>query len=159
MTQRKNLSILLATALCLFSLGGFGLHWFVHIKSPSAAFAGNNFVPFVCGLLSALVIPWLFLSRPLLHLGYLLNGFTAIIGIITMAHFSIATGRTLLPDIVLCLSKLLLGKALFDLALLSPDPAALKHGRFFRYPSLGFWCVHLAVLSLVYYLGNLFGAS
>lgn len=154
MTQRKSLKLTLVWGLFFISLGGFGLHWFIHIKSPLTAFNGYNGIPFVAGLLSVLVIPWLFLSKKTIHAGYLLNGMAAIIGIITMA---VVLGKPLVPDIILCFAKFALGKAAFDLEFLSPDPEAVKTGKFYRYPAMGFWYIHLVLLSLVYFLGTRLG--
>ena len=62
---------------------------------------------------------------------------------------------TLLADIAILWGKFALGKALFDLEFLKSDTDPGPKGRFFRYPNMGWWWVHLFALSLVYTLGNI----
>jgi len=84
-----------------------------------------------------------------------------------MSHFSIAHFKgpvtldailfnTLLADIAILWAKFALGKALFDLEFLKSDADTMGKGRFFRYPNMGWWWVHLFALGLVYALGNFF---
>jgi hypothetical protein len=93
---------------------------------------------------------------------------TVIIGTIAMAHFSIEHHPqtwtlqtiflgTLLADIVLLWGKFAVGKALFelDVAVSQPD-APMRNGRFFRFPNMGFWLVHVVTLTVVYIIGSYF---
>jgi hypothetical protein len=162
MLQKNQLkSVLIAVMVCL-ALGGYLLHARRHLPGPGE---WQNLVPLVSGLLSVLVIPWLFLSRKTLHWGYVLNGMTVIVGTITMAHFSLSSlpGKpdlrtvlfgTTLADIVLLWAKFFAGRALFLFEFYSPD-AVYKPGiKTFRYPHMGWWLVHLVLLSLAYWAGN-----
>jgi hypothetical protein len=60
---------------------------------------------------------------------------------------------TLFPYIIILWTKFLMGKALFDLDRMSSTEMPHK-GRFFRYPNMGWWWVHLVTLSIVYGMGH-----
>jgi hypothetical protein len=161
MTIRTYTKSILLTALVTLSLGGFLLHVRIHPVSQNPA----NFIPLIAGLLSILVIPLLFSFKKTVEYGYVLNGFLVIIGTIGMAHFSLvhwpapATAgsiifKTMLIDILILWSKFFIGKALFDLEFFGYDQVKTKKGTTYRYPNLGWWLVHLAAISLVYFLGN-----
>jgi hypothetical protein len=149
---RKNIKNYLILSLFLISFGGFGLHFFIHSPMKHAF----GYVPFYSGILSALVIPLLFYFRKTLHLAHILNGFTVIIGLITMTHFSIVKAP-LIPDIAILIGKFTLGRAIFDFEIYQNLEAApqIKGWSLIRYPHMGFWYVHLVLLSAVYILGNL----
>jgi hypothetical protein len=84
-----------------------------------------------------------------------LNGFTAIIGVIVMSHFALVRAP-IWADVIITFSKLLIGRAIFVLEIYHLENEVPKTGwRYIRYPNMGFWYVHLAALSVVYYLGNL----
>lgn len=163
MLQKNLLKSALITAMICLAVGGYLLHGRRHVPGPEE---WQNLVPLISGLLSVLLIPWLFLSRKTLHWGYVLNGMTVIIGTVTMAHFSIASPpdslglqdilfRTTLADIALLWGKFFIGRALFLFEFYQPD-AVYKPGlKTFRYPHMGWWMVHLAAISLVYWAGNL----
>ena len=108
----------------------------------------------------------MFFSRKTLAYAYVLNGMIVLIGVITMGHVSLmrlpdqitftkAVLGTLLADIVLLFTKFLFGKALFELNLFNAIDAKVRQGRFWRYPNMGWWWVHLVVLSAAYAAGNL----
>jgi hypothetical protein len=160
MTQKENLRILLLVALFFLALGG----WMLHCRIHSLGAVPGNAIPFVSGLISVGIIPLLFYFRKTVAFGYLLNGMTVIIGTIGMALFSLKNPpeiwtlqtilfKTLLADIILLWGKFAVGKALFELALVNQLDQTTRKGRFFRYPNMGFWWVHLIVLSIVYTLG------
>lgn len=162
MNRKTTIKGTLLAALFFLALGGWLLHTRIHPITADE----DYLIPFVSGLLSIFIIPWLFWSRRTLPLGYLLNGFSVIIGTITMAHFSIAHFEgalsfpsiflnTTFADISLLWGKFFVGKALFDLEFLSTDQDVIPNGRFFRYPNWGWWLVHLVLLSIVYALGNI----
>lgn len=126
----------------------------------------SNFVPFISGILSVIILPLLFWFRPTVTVAYIINGFLVILGTITMAHFSIVNFKgplnpyglifyTTLPDIFLLWGKFAVGKALFDLEFLKTDQDQIPKGRYFRYPNTGWWLVHLFAWAAVYALGNL----
>jgi hypothetical protein len=125
----------------------------------------SNLVPAVSGILSVLVVPLLFCFRRSIAYGYVLNGFLVIVGTITMAHFSIAHWpnpvtvqaillTTTLADILILWAKFFIGKTLFDLEFFGYEAAKEKKGITYRYPNMGWWLVHLAAVSVVYYLGH-----
>ncbi len=143
--------IILILALFLVSFGGFGLHYRIHPFQKHL----YGYVPFIAGLLSMIAVPVMFYFRKTIHLAYLINGFSVIIGVITMSHFSLIKGN-LVPDIAILLGKFFIGRALFCNEFFSSEQPAHSPGwKWIRYPNTGFWAVHLVVLSLVYYLGNL----
>lgn len=163
MTQKQNIKYLLVAALSVVSIGGWLLHLRIH---PPFALA-QNLIPFMAGIISILVIPALFLSKKTLAYAYVVNGMIVIIGVITMAHFSMMNPPknislltiivgTLFADIVVLLTKFFLGKALFEVEMLKTIDAHVRNGRFWRYPNMGWWCVHFLALSLVYALGSIF---
>ncbi|MGD0274790.1 MAG: hypothetical protein ABSB79_01865 [Syntrophales bacterium] len=160
MTQKENLRILLLCSLFFLGLGGLMLHSRIH----SLGTLPGNAIPFVSGVLSVSIIPLLFYYRKTVAFGYLLNGMTVIIGTIGMALFSLKNPpeiwtlqtilfKTLLADMILLWGKFAVGKALFELELASRLDQTTRRGRFFRYPNMGFWWVHLIALSMVYTLG------
>ena len=160
MTQKKNIQILLITGLIFISLGGWLLHLRIHPPSEE----GINLIPFIIGILSIIIVPLLFSFRKTVQFAYVLNGFAVIIGTITMTHFALAhlqgaisletiTLHTVFPDIVILFTKFFIGKALFDLNRMAAIDAPLS-GVFFRYPNMGWWGVHFAVVSIVYAAGH-----
>jgi hypothetical protein len=85
-----------------------------------------------------------------------------------MTHFSIENHPqvwtlqtifmgTLLADIMLLWGKFAAGKALFDLdPVISRPDSPISSGRFFRFPNMGFWFVHVVTLTAVYLIGSYF---
>ena len=162
MTIKTYVRTVLLAALAAVSLGGFLLHTRIHPVAHNPA----NLIPMLLGLLSVIVIPMLFAFRKTITWGYVLNGFTAVIGTVVMAHFSISHWpqpvtlpalllTTLLADILILWGKFFIGKALFDLEFFGYDAAREKKGQTLRYPNLGWWLVHLAAVSLIYSIGNI----
>lgn len=164
MTQKKFIKLFLIVSLILISSGGFLLHSRIHTLQTNS----TNYIPFIAGLLSLLLISTMFFFKPLIPFAYILNGIIVIIGTITMIHFSIVKFTkeltinnillgTLLPDILILWSILFIGKLIFEIEITNVNNLdSLRHkGRFFRYPNFGYWLVHLAGLSIMYFLGNL----
>jgi hypothetical protein len=144
----KNILIF---ALFILALSGLMIHLRVHPVTKH----GYGYVPLIAGIISVIAIPVLFMFRKTLHLAYLLNGFAVIIGIITMTHFSIVKAP-LIADILFLVAKFFVGRAIFCIEVFPLEGEAKNPGwRWIRYPNTGFWAVHLVVLSLVYYLGNI----
>jgi hypothetical protein len=161
MTVRTYTKTILLAALITLSLGGFLLHSRIHPIAKNPA----NLIPAISCLLSIFVIPALFSFKKTVEYGYVLNGFLVIIGTIAMAHLSLVNWpapatvgailfKTTLADILILWGKFFVGKALFDLEFFGYDPRKTKKGKTYRYPNLGWWLIHLAVISLVYVLGN-----
>jgi hypothetical protein len=161
MVQKQKIRVLLVSGLFLVSLGG----WLLHVRIHPMAKLAVNWVPFVAGLISVTTVPVMFLFRRTLAYAYVINGMLVIIGTITMSHFSFAhppeqirlqtlVMGTLFPDIVILFTNFMLGKALFELEMLKTEETPTRHGRFFRYPNMGWWYVHLFALSAVYVLGH-----
>lgn len=160
MTQKEYLRALLLSALFFLALGG----WMLHCRIHSLGVLSGNAIPFTSGLISVCIIPLLFYFRKTVAIGYLLNGMTVIIGTVSMAHFSLKNPpvmwtlqavlfQTLLADIILLWGKFAVGKVLFELELAGQLDRPVRKGRFSRYPNMGFWWLHLIVLSIVYTLG------
>jgi hypothetical protein len=161
MTTKTYVKTFLLCALVSLYLGGLLLHLRIHPVGESP----SNLVPFVAAILGALVVPLLFSFKRLVEYGYVLNGMLVIIGTITMTHFSIvhwptptAFGtvllKTMLADIFLLWGNFFVGKSLFELEVYGYDPNRERRGKAYRYPNLGWWIVHLAALSAVYFIGH-----
>jgi len=164
MTQKQNIRLTLVFGLFFISLGGWLLHSRIH--SP---FTGEpvDYVPYIIGLVNFLIVPWLFLSARWITTGYLINGFSVIFGIIFMAHLSILHLpkeitittiflMTLVPHIIILITKFMLGKALFDLNITQLDKDLPVKVKSFRYPNLGWWIVHFVGIAVVYSIGVIF---
>lgn len=162
MTQKQNIRNLLIAGLVAASLGG----WLLHLRIHSPGDSPVNFIPFIAGLVSIVILPMMFFSKKTMAYAYVINGMIVIIGVVTMGHVSIMRLPdhvtfaaillgTLLADILLLLTKFLFGKALFELEMFKAMDGLARHGRIWRYPNMGWWCVHLAALSAVYAAGNL----
>lgn len=143
---------MLIFVLFLLALGGGMMHFAFH---PVAKHS-YGWVPLISAIFSIVVIPTLFLFRKTIHWAYILNGFTVIIGLITMGHFAIVKAP-IIPDLLLLLTKLYIGRAIFCVEMTNMENEAFKPKllQYIRYPHMGFWYVHLILLSLVYFLGNL----
>ena len=163
MTIKTYIRSILLGALVALALAGFIVHARIHLIAQNPSFI----VPFVAGILSIAVIPALFWFKKTIAYGYVLNGFLCIIGTVTMGHFAIAHWsapasrpdvllKSMLIDILIVWGKFFIGKALFELETFGYDPNRPKAGITYRYPNMGWWLIHLAAVSLVYYLGNRF---
>ena len=164
MKKKDYLRLVLILAIFFLALGG----WLLHLRIHPTAKDAENYIPFVAGLISVIVIPVLFIFRSTIPFAYLLNGMTVIIGTITMTHFSIENHPqawtlqtillgTCLPDILMLWGKFAVGKALFDLdPVINRPDAEISSGRFFRFPNMGFWFVHVVTLTAVYLIGSYF---
>ena len=157
-----NRSILLGAFVAL-ALGGFLIHFRIHLISQNSSFI----VPFVAGILSVIVIPALFCFKKTISYGYVLNGFLCIIGTVTMGHYAIANWsapnsppdiilKSMLIDILIVWAKFFVGHALFELETYGFDANQKKVGITYRYPNLGWWLIHLVGVGGVYSLGNYF---
>ena len=160
MSVRTYIKTMLLVGLVSLSIGGILLHTRIHPVSAN----NSNLVPVVSCVLSILIVPLLFCFRKTIAYGYVLNGFLVIVGTITMAHFSIAHWpnpltvqavlfNTLLADILILWGKFFVGKSIFDLEFFGYDAAREKKGITYRYPNMGWWLIHLVVVSIVYYIG------
>jgi hypothetical protein len=146
MNRKQLITKTLIIGLFLISFGGWFLHHAIHPLSRGHVY----YIPYLVGLVSALIIPVLFCFRRTLNLAYILNGLAVILGTITMIQFS----RTMFPDVAILWCKFALGYALYRNITMRSDEDVVPSGRFIRYPNMGWWWVHLVGLSAVYYLGN-----
>jgi hypothetical protein len=160
MTQKQNIRLLLVTGLVVVSLGG----WLLHIRVHPVSDNPTHWIPFLTGLVGIIVLPAMFLSKKTLPYAYILNGMFVIIGTITMAHVSVPRMegivslesvfvKTLFADIAILWVNFFIGNSLFELEMFKVMDAAIRKGRFFRYPNMGYWCVHVVALSVVYVFG------
>lgn len=163
MKNKTVMKISLLAAFVLISLGGWMLHYRIHKLAQNNA----NYVPFICGVVSTLVITALFHYRKTVPLAYLINGIFVIIGTVTMGHYSLIHLKgnyapsallftTLFCDILTLWARFFIGKSLFELEFFKMENDAPK-GSFFRYPNPGFWLVHLVTISVIYGIGSLLG--
>jgi hypothetical protein len=162
MTKKIALKNLLVLGMFFLAFGG----WMLHIRIHPPMSEGYNLIPFLSGSVSVLILPAMFLFKPTLIYAYVINGFLVILGTITMTHYSIAhfmgpitlysvLFNTLLGDIAILWGKFAMGKAIFDLELMNNPNDKMQKGRYFRFPNMGYWLVHLAALSFVYALGSI----
>jgi len=86
MTRKESLKLTLLAGLVAISFGG----WLLHLRIHDISVDTVNYIPFVAGIISVIIIPGMFLNRNTAPFAYVLNGMMVIIGIITMAHFSMA---------------------------------------------------------------------
>lgn len=139
-------------ALFFISLGG----WCLHVRIHSVSDSPSNFAPFLSGLVSFLAVPILLSHRRTVLVGYLLNGFSVIIGSVLMAHFSLSSPpdtlsigsilfQTTLADIFILMAKLFVGQSI----LLHYYPNGL--GRMF---TAAWWARHFCYFSVVYSIGH-----
>lgn len=164
MKKKDYFRLVLILAIFFLALGG----WLLHLRIHPIAKDAENYIPLVAGFISVFLIPVLFIFRSTISFAYLLNGMTVIIGTITMTHFSIENHPqvwtlqtillgTCLPDILMLWGKFAVGKALFDLdPVINRPDAEISSGRFFRFPNMGFWFVHVVTLTAVYLIGSYF---
>ena len=162
MSRKKMLKTTLIAGLVFLAFGGWCLHLRIHPPSKDA----DNLIPFFGGILSVFCLPLLFWYRRTLAWAYVLNGFSVILGTVTMAHFSIVHFQgpvtlanilltTTFADIAILWAKFVLGKAIFDLEFLRSETDVAPKGHFVRYPHMGWWWVHLFSVAVVYSLGNI----
>ena len=163
MDRKTKIKALLIACLFFLALGG----WLLHLRIHPFVRDTENIIPLISGILSVFCLPLLFCLRPTVPLAYIINGFLAILGTIIMAQFSIVNFKgpltfesiilnSTFADIAILWGKFSVGKAIFDLEYLKTDKDAAAKGRFFRYPNMGWWWIHLFALSAVYALGNIF---
>ncbi len=74
MTNKKRIKLTLIIGLIFLSVGGFLMHSRIHPPLMDA----DNLIPFLSGLVSIFIIPFLFWFRSTLILAYLINGFSVI---------------------------------------------------------------------------------
>ncbi len=139
-------------ALVLLSAGGWILHFYRH------PIGGNpsHYIPFTLGLLNIFITPVFFNFRKTVIVGYLINGFTVILGSITMAHLSLSG----LPD-PLTFSNIIFRTTVADIFILFPKlfigHVILRHyfptgvGRLF---TALWWVRHFIYVIIVYSAGH-----
>jgi len=111
-------------AIFLIALGGLLLHIRIHTLQASAF----NIAPRIVGIISIIVLPFLFNSKKTAPIGYVLNLIAIIVGTIAMADFSIDNWNE--PVTV---SNILLHSTLADiLILLARLPIAHSILRYWR---------------------------
>ncbi len=163
MNKKLKLKNTLILGLFFLGLGGWLLHTRIHPISKDKDFL----IPFATGITSILILPLLFWLKRTIGFAYVLNGFIAIIGTVTMAHYSVLNFKgpvslvnilftTTLADIFILWGKFAIGKSIFDLETLKSDADIAAKGRFFRYPNMGWWWIHLIAVASVYAIGNIF---
>lgn len=168
MSVRTYIKTMLLCGLVSLAIGGFLLHSRIHKVWSARSIEYVNLVPAISGILGIIIVPLLFCFRKTIAYAYVINGFTVIVGTITMAHYSIAHWPpntavtmktilfgTLLMDIIILWGKFFVGKALFELEIFGYDTTRERKGKTYRYPNMGWWLIHLVAVTVVYYLGYL----
>lgn len=158
--NRRSLAPPIA-GIVLLSLGGWLLHLRIHPVSFDPADPSNpaNLVPFVAGILSIVVSPVLLASKRTFVSGYLWNGMSVVVGVVTMASMSIAS-----PPASLDLRAIALGTTLASCLMLLPKlflgEAVLRHhhpsgmGRLF---TARWWARHFVYFGAVFAIGRIIG--
>lgn len=152
MASKKGIELQLF-ALFLIALGG----WFMHLRMHPFADNPPNLVPFVFGLVSVFFVPILLSFKGTFLIGYLLNGFSVVIGVVVMTTFSLSglpdpitfSGlmlRTALSYNLILLSKLFIGQMVLD----HYHPTGL--GRMF---TAWWWARHFVYVGSVFAAGHL----
>jgi len=161
MSYKTSTKIYLLLALIVLATGGLGLHLRIHPVAQNH----SNLIALLSGIISIVLVPLLFISKKTTGYAYVINGMMVIIGTITMFHFLLVHRpapftassfflKTLLPDILLLWGNFFVGRALFELEFHGYDAEHAHAGIFYRYPNNGWWAVHLAALSLIYWAGH-----
>ena len=139
-------------ALLFLSLGG----WFLHFRIHPISVSPSHFVPFFYGLVSILIVPVMLNYKKTVIIGYVVNGFSVIVGTVLMAHLSFSDFpqpitlpnilfQTTLADIFILLPKLFIGQMI----LLYYYPNGL--GRLF---TTRWWIKHFCYFAIVYSIGH-----
>ena len=113
-------------ALFFLSLGGLLLHIKIHPPAEEAEY----YIPVVVGLITTLILPFMFNYEKTVRWAFLINVIVIIVGTVTMAHYSFehwgketpvtllnviyAGPKTTFPDIVILFAKLPLGLAILS---------------------------------------------
>jgi hypothetical protein len=147
-------------ALALLSAGGLPIHFSYHAPPmPGAPENPANLIPLLFGVAGILAVPLLASSGRTWLAGYLINGFSAIVGILMMAYYDISTLQGIpgpdrllldssLASILILLPKLIVGQRI--LLHYRPNGA----GRMF---TPAWWVRHFVYLSAVFAAGALLG--
>jgi len=155
-------------SLALIGLGGGLLHFKIHIPfDPDEGILGTYLVPYVSMPFTVFAVPLLFAIRKSAW-AQLINGMTAIVGMVVMTHFMIhraggeyslgwlLLGGTL-ADSFLLAGKWSVGQMMFeaDLDRLAKRDwdAVGRRPKWWRFQRLGWWLIHLALIALVYAVG------
>lgn len=152
MASKKGIELQLF-ALFFVALGG----WLLHIRIHPFADNPTNYVPFIFGVVSVFFAPILLSFKQTAMIGYLINGFSVIIGVVTMVTFSISglsapvtfsnlMLRTTLPYNMILLAKLFIGQ----MVLYHYYPTGL--GRMF---TGWWWARHFVYVATVFAVGHL----
>ena len=164
MQKKDYLRLILIIAIFFMALCG----WLLHLRIHEPAKDAENYIPAVAGAISVFITPVLFIFRTTTPFAYLINGMTVILGTIAMIHFSVLNPppvwtvpsfflKTLFPDIIMLWGKFAVGKAIFEMdAVMAQPDGFMRKGRFFRFPNMGFWYVHVVTLTTVYLIGHYF---
>jgi hypothetical protein len=139
----------------LLSLGGLLLHVRSHPPTANPA----NYAPFVLGIANVVLVPFLLLGKRTWLPGYLINGFSVIIGIVLMGAFSLYRLpqpltvttiflKTTLPYIILSLPKLFIAQRILYFY------HATGMGRFF---TTWWWTRHVGYVVILFTIGQLLG--
>jgi hypothetical protein len=130
--------------------------WLIHLSRHPISDEPSNLVPFIFGILAIFFVPMLLNYKKTYLIGYLINGFSVIIGTVVMAtlsisHLSVPVSvsdilfRTLLGSILILMPKLFIGQMI----LRHYHPTGL--GRMF---TAWWWMRHFVYFSIVFSIGH-----
>ena len=130
--------------------------WLIHLSRHPISDDLSNLVSFIFGILTIFLVPILLNSKKTYLIGYLINGFSVIIGTVVMAtlsisHLSVPVSvsdvlfRTLLGSILILMTKLFIGQMI----LRHYHPTGL--GRMF---TAWWWTRHFVYFSIVFSIGH-----
>ncbi|MDP8256508.1 MAG: hypothetical protein P9M14_12230 [Candidatus Alcyoniella australis] len=155
MTVGGRMRALTIAGLVCLGLAGSILHIGLHFPYDQGLLY-TYLIPIVSLLLSVLVVPLLFGLRRSAW-AQLLNGMTSIVGIVSMSHFWLATGRNTLADSLILITKWALGQLLFEAELDFRAGRAwnaqARRPKWWRFLRPVWWLIHLVAIAAVYALG------
>ncbi len=147
-------------ALVLLSLGGFLFHFQIHpIPLPGAPSDADNFIPFALGLAGIFISPVLLSRRGTWLAGYLVNGFSVVVGTVLMGSLMVSGWKGapspgdllsdgMLPTILLAFPKLMIGQRILH---------HYRPGGTGRMFTPMWWARHFIYASLLFAAGRLAG--
>jgi len=161
--ERKSFKALIL-ALVFLSLGGLLLHLRIHPVFEDGVLEWEYLIPPAFGLLTVILLPFLFWRKDTADLAYLLAGVSVIFGIIIMSHLSIVNWQggitifkvlftTTLADSLMLLSKFFVARAIFNGYYPERTTLNYKFPQNFRFLFDGWWLPHFIAIGTVYSLG------
>jgi hypothetical protein len=168
LTVAGRLRALAISGIFCMGLGGLLLHAKIHWIFSGDQLLPTNLIPLVATLVSVIAVTALFATGKHSAEAQLLNGMTAVIGIVVMTHYMLALSagdyqlsvlvlQGTLADSLILIGKWALGQMLFEIDADRQAGRALKdigkRPAWWRYLRPGWWLIHLLAMAAVYTVG------